>query len=77
MILNTFKNSDFTFKAVLSVDEKTTWNLFSVQFILKALLEKKKEKKTEEEDEPQTVTNHIFQQLVQILTCLSSWRFHP
>lgn len=28
-------------------------------------------------DEAQTVTNHIFQQLVQILTCLSSWRFHP
>lgn len=77
MILNTFKNSDFTFKAVLSVDEKTTWNLFSVQFILKALLKKKRKKKEEEEDEPQTVTNHIFQQLVQILTCLSSWRFHP
>lgn len=33
--------------------------------------------KKKEEDEPQTVTNHIFQQLVRILTCLSSWRFHP
>lgn len=42
----------------------------------KSFAQKKRIKK-EEEDEPQTVTNHIFQQLVQILTCLSSWRFHP